>query len=65
MMMEKSDYLSGKRRNNLLNLEKKAVLKISTKDPRDNRNRPAQKKSFSRSQPSAQKEDFDSLMSSF
>ncbi|BDP51298.1 hypothetical protein EfmJHP10_27340 [Enterococcus faecium] len=66
MMMEKSDYLSGKRRNNLLNLEKKAVLKkYQQKDPRDNRNRPAQKKSFSRSQPSAQKEDFDSLMSSF
>ena len=45
--------------------EESRPKKYQQKDPRDNRNRPAQKKSFSRSQPSAQKEDFDSLMSSF
>ncbi|EGP4755509.1 RNA-binding protein S1 [Enterococcus faecium] len=45
--------------------EESRSKKFQQKDSRDNRNRPAQKKSFSRSQPSAQKEDFDSLMSSF
>ncbi len=35
------------------------------KETRDNRGRAPQKKSFSRSQPSNTKEDFDSLMSSF
>ncbi|EGP4810439.1 RNA-binding protein S1 [Enterococcus faecium] len=45
--------------------EESRPKKFQQKDSRDNRNRPAQKKSFSRSQPSAQKEDFDSLMSSF
>ena len=45
--------------------EESRPKKYQQKDPRDNRNRRAQKKSFSRSQPSAQKEDFDSLMSSF
>lgn len=45
--------------------EENRPKKFQQKDSRDNRNRPAQKKSFSRSQPSAQKEDFDSLMSSF
>ena len=38
--------------------EESRPKKYQQKDPRDNRNRPAQKKSFSRSQPSAQKEDF-------
>ncbi|EME8111973.1 RNA-binding protein S1 [Enterococcus faecium] len=45
--------------------EESRPKKFQQKDSHDNRNRPAQKKSFSRSQPSAQKEDFDSLMSSF
>lgn len=35
------------------------------KEPRENRTRSTPKKSFSRSQPSNTKEDFDSLMSSF
>ncbi|WP_165005249.1 MULTISPECIES: S1 domain-containing RNA-binding protein [unclassified Enterococcus] len=39
--------------------------KFQQKDPRDNRSRSTQKKPFSRSQTTNNKEDFDSLMSSF